>query len=172
MRGPDFWGKRILQKVSIIWSPVLYFNFRKFKDPIFFSLIRFQCILYDSVVHFWGSWNFYKLKSGDLVSWGNWFCRKSQLFGPPLLYLNFKSFMDPNSSSFMISQCILHDGGILFSESWRFYKLKSWGLISVGNQFGRKSELFGRTFCISILKVLWTHILHHSLDLNAFCMIE
>ena len=170
--GPDFWGKRILQKVSIISSPVLYFNFRKFNYPNFFSLIRFQCILYDSVVHFWESWNFYKLKSGDLVSWGNWFCRKSQLFGPPLLYLNFKSFMDPNSSSFMISQCILHDGGILFSESWKFYKLKSWGLISVGNQFGRESELFGRPFCISILKVLWTHILHHSLDLNAFCMIE
>ena len=79
-RGPDFWGKRILQKVSIISSPVLYFNFRKFKDPNFFSLIRFQCILYDSVVHFWESWNFYKLKSGELVSWGNWFCRKSELF--------------------------------------------------------------------------------------------
>ena len=171
-RGPDFWGKRILQKVSIIWSPVLYFNFRKFKDPNFFSLIRFQCILYDSVVHFWESWNFYKLKSGDLVSWANWFCRMSQLFGPPLLYLNFKSFMDPNSSSFMISQCILHDGGILFSESWKFYKLKSWGLISVGNQFGRESELFGHPFCISILKVLWTQILYHSLDLNAFYMNE
>ena len=90
--GPDFWGKRILQKVSIISSPVLYFNFRKFKDPNFFSLIRFQCILYDSVVHFWESWNFYKLKSGDLVSWGNQFCRKSQLFGPPFCSSILKVF--------------------------------------------------------------------------------
>ena len=44
--------------------------------------------------------------------------------------------------------------------------------ISAENQFCRKSELFGPTFCISILKVLTTQILHHSLYFNALCMIQ
>ena len=34
------------------------------------------------------------------------------------------------------------------------------------------SELYGPPFCISILKVLWTQILHHSLDFSPFCMNE
>ena len=89
-----------------------------------------------------------------------------------LLYFNFESFMDPNSSSLIRFQCILHDSGVLFSESWNFYKLKRGDLISGWNQFCRMSELFGPPFCISILKVLWTQIHRHSLDFNAFCMIQ
>ena len=186
-RGPDFWGEPILQKVSIIWSRLLYFNFKSFVDPTSLSLIRSHCIVHGWGVLFSESWNFYKLKTGVLISWGNWFCRKSQLFcqafcisilkdlwtqrgdlvsrrnqfcrksklfGRPLLYLNFKSFVDPNSSSFIRSECILHDGGVLFWESWNFYKLKRGDLSSGGNQFFRKSELFGHPFCIWILKVL------------------
>ena len=107
---PNFWREPILQKVWIIWSPVLYFNFKSLMDLNFFLFFRFQSILYDSVVLFSESWNFYKLKRGDLICKGNQFCRKSQLFGPP--------------------------------------------------------------FCISILKVLCTQIFHHSLDFNAFCMIQ
>ena len=169
--GPKSWGEPILEKVWIVWSPLLYLNFKSFIDPNSSSLIRFKCILHDSVVLFLESWNFYKLKTGDLVSRGNQFCRKSELFDPPLLYLNFKSFVDPNSSSFIRSECILHDGGVLFWESWNFYKLKRGDLSSGGNQFCRMSELFGPLFCISILKDLWTHIFCHSLDLNAFFMI-
>ena len=90
----------------------------------------------------------------------------------PLLYFNFESFMDPNSLSFIRFQCILHDSGVLFSESFNFCKLKRGDLIFWGNQFCRKSELFGPPFCISILKVLWTQFLCHSLDFNAFCMIQ
>ena len=108
--GPNFWGEPILQEIWIIWSSLLYFNFKSFMDPNFLSFIRFQCIFYHSVVLCWESWNFYKLKREDLISGGNQFCRKSELFGPP--------------------------------------------------------------FCISILKVLWTQILRHSLDFNAFCMIQ
>ena len=181
-------------------------------DPNFLSFIKFQYIFYNSVVLFSESWNFYKLKKGDLISGGNQFCRKSELFGPPfcisilkvwfstpgwfgstflrvlkflqikdgglnfwwepilqkvwiiwssVLYFNFKSFLDPNSLSFIRFQCILHDSGVLFSESWNFYKLKRGDLISWGNQFGRKSKLFCPPFCISILKVLWTQILLH-----------
>ena len=106
----NFWGEPILQKIWIIWSPFLYFIFQNFMDANFLSFIRFQWILYDSVVLFSEPWNFYKLKRGDLISGGNQFCRKSELFGPP--------------------------------------------------------------FCISILKFLWTQIHRHSSDLNVFFIIE
>ena len=56
--------------------------------------------------------------------------------------------------------------------SWNFYKLKRRDLISGGIQFCRKSELFGRPFCISILKVLWSQIHCHPLDINVFCMMQ
>ena len=149
----NFWGEPILQKLWIIWSPHLYFNFKSFVDRNSLSFIRFQGILHDSGALFSESQNFYNLKRGDLISRGNQFCTKSELFGSPLLYLNFKSFVDPNSSSFIRSECILHDGGVLFWESWNFYKLKRGDLSSGGNQFCRMSELFGPLFCISILKV-------------------
>ena len=110
-------------------------------DPNFLSFIRFQCILYDSVVHFSESWNFHKLKRVDLISGWNQFCSLNYL--DPLLYFNFKSFVDPNSSSFIRFQCILHDSGVLLSESWNFYKLKRGDLISGLNQLCRKSELLG-----------------------------
>ena len=97
---------------------------------------------------------------------------KSSIIWSPILYFNFKSFMDPNWSSLIRFQYILHDSGVLLSQSSNFYKLKRWDLISGGNQFCRKSELFGPPFCISILKVLWTQFLCHSLDFNAFCMIQ
>ena len=89
---------------------------------------------------------------------------------PRLLYFNFKTFKDPNSLSFIRFQCILDDSGEFFSDFWSFYKLK-WGhLFSGGNQFCRKSELFGPPFCIWILKVSVSQILCHSLDINAFCL--
>ena len=197
--GPNFWEEPILQKVWIIWSPVLYFNFKSFTDPNSSSFTRYQCILHDSGVLFLASWNFCKLKRRDLISRGNQFSRKCELLGhffciwileggpnswgepilqkvwiiwSPLLYSNFKSFTNPNSSSFIRFQCILHDSGVLFSDSWYIYQLKKGDLISRGNQFCRRSELFGPPFCISILKVLGTQILYHSLDFNAFCMIQ
>ena len=80
--------------------------------------------------------------------------------------------MEPNFASFIRFQGVLHDSGVLFSEFWNFYKLKNGDLISGGNQFCRKSELFGPAFCISVLKVLRTQILRHSLDFNAFCLIQ
>ena len=165
-------GEPILQKVWIIWSPILYFNFKSVLDTNSSSFIRFQCILHDSRVLFSDSSNFYKLKRGGPKFWGEPILQKVWIIWSPLLYFNFKSFLDPNSSSFIRFQCILHDSGVLFSESWNFYKLKRGDLISGGNQFCRKSELFGPTFCISILKVLSTQFLRHSLDFNAFCLIQ
>ena len=115
---------------------------------------------------------FLPIKEGGSNIWGEPILQKGWIIWSNLLYLNFKIFIDPNSSSFIILICILHDSGLLFSESWNFNKLKSGDLISGGNQFSRKSELFGPAFCIWILKVLWTQIHRYSLDLNAFSMIQ
>ena len=89
-----------------------------------------------------------------------------------LLYFNFKSSMDPNSASIITFQCILHDSGVLFEQSWNFYKLKMEDLISGVNQFCRMSQLFCHLFCISILRVFWTQNLHRSFHFNVFCMIQ
>ena len=130
--GPNFWGDPILQNVWIIWSPLLHFNLKSSIDPNSSSFITFQCILYYSGVLLSGISNFCKLKRGVLISGGNQFCRISELFGPPLLYFNFKSFVDPNSFSFLRFQCILDDSGVILSGFSNFYKLKrgvlnSWG---------------------------------------------
>ena len=82
-RGANFWEEPILHNVSIIWSPLLYFNFKSFLHPYSFSFIRFPCILYDSGVLLSGLSNLYKLKRRALISGRNEFCRMSELFGPP-----------------------------------------------------------------------------------------
>ena len=87
-----------------------------------------------------------------------------------ILYFNFKSFIDSSSLLFIRFQCIPLEFGLLLSESWNFYKLKRGDIISGGNQFCRKSELFSPPFCISILKVLWAQIYRHLLDFNGFLM--
>ena len=115
---------------------------------------------------------FLQIKEWGSNSRGEPILKKVWIIWSPLLYLNFKSFMDPNSLWFIRFICILHDSGVLFSESWNFYKLKKGDLISGANQFWRKSELFGPSFCISILKVLRTQILRHSLDFNLLWMIQ
>ena len=111
--GCNFWDEPILQKVWIIWSPLLFFNFRSFMDENSSSYIRLQCILHDSGVIFWESCNFQKLRRVDVISGGNQFCRKSELFGPPFFISIFEDLMDQNSWSFIRFQCILHDSGVL-----------------------------------------------------------
>ena len=170
---PNFWrGGLILQKVWIIWSPLLYSNLKRFKDPKPLSFIRFQCILLDSRVSFSEYSNEKELKRGDLISWGEPILQKIWIIWSPLLYLNVKIFKDPNSMPFIRFQCILYDSEELLLDFWNFHKLKRGRLISGGNQFWRKSELFGLPYCISILKVLTAQILRHSLDFHAFCFIQ
>ena len=53
-------------------------------------------------------------RHGDLICWGNQFCRSTELFGPPLLYFNFKSFNDQNSLLFFRFERIQHDSGVFF----------------------------------------------------------
>ena len=114
---------------------------------------------------------FLQIKEGRPNFWGGPILQKVWIILSPLLDFNFKSFMDAISSSFIRFQCILHDSRVVFWECWRVCKLKSRDLISRGNQFCKKSELFGPPFCISSLKVLWTQIHSDSPEFNAFCMI-
>ena len=125
-------------------------------EPNSLWFIRVQCILHDSGVLFSEPLNFYKLKSVYLISGGNQFCRKSELFGPLFCSWILKVLWSQNCWSLVRFQCSVHDSGVLFSESWNFLKLKRGDLISCWNQFCRKSEIFGPPFCISILKVLWS----------------
>ena len=115
---------------------------------------------------------FLQIKEGGANFWWEPILQKVLIISSTLLYLNFKSFTDWNSSSLIRYQCLLHDSGVLFSECWNFYKLKWRQLIYGGNQFCTKSELFGPSFCIWILKVLKTQIVSHSLDFSPFCMIR
>ena len=80
------WGEPILQNSWIIWSPLLYFNFRSLKDPNSLSFIRFQCILHDSAVLFSVFWNFLKLNRGVLISWGNNSAERLIYLVPPTVF--------------------------------------------------------------------------------------
>ena len=111
---------------------------------------------------------FLQIKQGGPNFWGESTLKKVRNIWSPILYFSFKSFRDTNSSLFIRFQRILHDSGVIFSESWNLYKLKKGNLVSGGSQFCRKSELFGPAVCISIIKVLSTQIFCHSLDFNAF----
>ena len=136
------------------------------------SFFRFECIFLNSGVPLSDFWNVYKSRRVDLISSWEPILLKVWIIWPLLLYFSFKSFMDRNSSSFVRFQWILHDSGVLFSESWNFYKLKREDLISGENQSCRKSESFVPPFCILIFKVLRTELLCHWLDFNAFCWIQ
>ena len=154
-------GEPILPKVWIIWSPLLYLYFKSFMHPNSSSLIRFQCILHNSGEIFSESQNLYKLKTGGPNLWGEPILENVWIIWSPLLYFNFKSFMESNSLSFISFQCILHDAGVLFPECWNFYKLQRADLISGRSQFCAKPKLFGHPFCIWIWIILLTKILRH-----------
>ena len=151
--GFNFWGEPIFQNVWIIWSPLLYFNRKSPIGPNSSSVIIFQSILHEWGRLFSESWNFYKLRRGGSNLWGEPILLNVWIIWSPLLDFNFKSFLDPNSSSFIRFQCILYDSGQLLSGFSNLYKLKRGDLITGWNQFFRMSGLFGRPFCISTLKV-------------------
>ena len=113
---------------------------------------------------------FLEIKKVDLISGGNQLCRMSKLF-VPLLYFNLKNSMDPNSSSFTRFQSFLHESKEVFWQSWNFRKLKIggpnfWGEPILQNVW----IIWSPSICISIIKVIWTQILRHSLDFSDLCM--
>ena len=170
--GPNLLGEPILQNGWIIWSPLPYFNFKNLRDPNSSSSSRFQCILHDSAVLFSVFSNFLKLKMAELISLGEPILQNGWIIWSPLVYFNFKSFRDPNSSSSSRFQCILHDSAVLFSVFADFLKWKRGDLISWGNRFCRTAELFGPPFCIWILKIWGIQILRHPVAFNAFYTIQ
>ena len=109
----SFCGETTLQNALIIWFPHLCLNFKTFMDPNLSSSTRFQCILHDSWVLFSDSSNFYKLKRRDQISWAERILQNVLIIWSPLLYLNFKSFIDPNFLSLFPFECIPHDWGVL-----------------------------------------------------------
>ena len=168
----NFLGEPILLNGWIIWSPLVYFNFKNLSHPNSSSSSRFQCILHDSAVLFAVFSNFLKLKRGDLISWGEPILQNGWTICFPLLYFNFKNLRDPNSSSSSRFQFILHDSAVLFSVFSNFLKLKRGTLFLGGNQFCWTAELFVPPFCISVLKIWAIQILRHPIDFNAFYTIQ
>ena len=80
--GPNFLGVSIsAEPLNYLVPHHLHFNFRSFKGLNSPSFIRFHCVLHHSRLLFSESWSFYKLKRGDLISWGEQFFRMAQLFG-------------------------------------------------------------------------------------------
>ena len=124
--GPNFWGEPILQKIWSIWPPLLYLNFKSFKDWNSLSLVRFQGILLDSGIAFSDFWKFLQIEKGDLISGGEPILQRVCIIWSLFQYFTFKSFMNPNSSSFVTAQ------KKVFSDFWNFYKLKRGNLISGG----------------------------------------
>ena len=115
-RGYLTFGVNQLCRISELFGPpLLYFHLKSSTDQNFPSFIRFQSFLHESEVLFSKSWNFYKLKRRDLISWRTNFAERVNYL-VPLLYFDLKSFLDPSSSSFIRFQCTLHDSWELFSE--------------------------------------------------------
>ena len=166
------WAEPILQNDWIIWSPLLYFNYRNWRDPNSLPLIRFQCMLHDSAVLFSGLWNFLKLKREDLVSWGEPILQNSWIIWSPLLYFNIRNLKDTTSFSFIRYQCILHDSAVLFSAFWSFLKLKRGDLISWGWTNSAEWLNYLVPLCISILKIWRTQIFCYSLYFSGFYIIQ
>ena len=83
----------ILQIGWIIWSPVLYFNFRNMKHPNSFSFITFQWVLHDSPIFCSIFWNFLKWKRGDLISWWEPILKNGWIISP-LLYFYSRNLKD------------------------------------------------------------------------------
>ena len=121
-----FFIRAILQNSWIIWSHLLYFNFKNQKHPNSWSFIRFQCIVYDSTVTFFRPLKFPQIKDrGPNFMGGEQFCRMVELFvPPPLLYFNFKHLKNPNFSSFIRFHYTVHDSAVHFSDLQNFFKLK------------------------------------------------
>ena len=143
-RRHKFWRESICRKSEL------------FRPPFWAKFFVIHYILMHSSwfrSYFWRVLKFLEIKEGRSKTWVETILQEVWIIWSLLHYFNFKSFLGPNSSQFIRFQCILHDSGVLFSESWNFYKLKRRELISGGNQFSRKSELFAPPFFISILKV-------------------
>ena len=149
--GPIFWPQKG-QNIEFLkqnFPPFCISIVKVFYTQIFCHSLDFN-IFYIIQEYFNQSLKFLPIKEGGPNFWGEAILQKVWIISSPILYFNLKSFMDPTSLSVIRFQWILHDSGVLFSESCNFYKLKRGDLIVGGKQFCRKSELFGPPYFISI----------------------
>ena len=84
-------------------TPLVYLNFKSFKDLSSWSSIRLQCILVDLGVLFFRFWKFLQVKDRTPNFWSGGTNSPYSLnyFLPHLLYLDFKNFKDAYSLTFI-----------------------------------------------------------------------
>ena len=81
-RGSNSWRELILQNVSIIWLPILYFNLKVFLGPNSTSFITYQYIPHHWRVVFLRVSEFVQIKEWRSNFQWNQFHRNSELFAP------------------------------------------------------------------------------------------
>ena len=126
-----------MQNVWIIWSPLLYYNFKSLLDSSSSTFISFQCIFLWFRSTSFRVFKFLQIKLAGPNFWERPTLQNFWTIWSPLLLFNFKSFLDPNSSPCISFQSILYDSGVLLSGFSNFFKLKRGDLIFGGNQFLR-----------------------------------
>ena len=121
-------GNQFCRKSEVFAHPPSCIRILKvLRTEFFLSLVRFQGILLDSRIAFSDFWKFLQIEKGDLISGGEPILQKVFIFWSPFQYFTFKSFTNPNSSSFVRAQ------KKVFSDFRNFYKLKRGDLISGGS---------------------------------------
>ena len=161
--GFNFWGEPIFQNVWIIWSPLLYLSLKSPMNQNSSSFIRFQSILHEWGSIFSESWNFYKLKRGDLISRRNQFWRMSELFVPPFCISILKVLW----TKFYIVHCIS-----MYSTWFRstFFRVLKFVQIKEGG-----SNFWGEPILQNVW-IIWSPLLYFSfkifLDPNSSSFIR
>ena len=82
--------------------------------------------------------NFFKLKRGNLISWGEPIPQKGWIICSPLLNFNFKHMKDQN----ILHHSLDINGSYMSQQFLKFPQIKKGDLISRGNQFRRRAALF------------------------------
>ena len=157
------WETNYAERLNYL-NPLLFFSFKKLNDANSSSFIRFDWILHDSAVPFSYFENFLKFKRGDLISWGKPILQNGWIIWSSLLYFSLKKLNNPNSSSFMRFDWILHDSAVLFWYFENFHKFKKGDLIYSGELIMQNGWIIWSPFSISILKSWTTRILRRTWD--------
>ena len=113
------------------------------------------------------------LRGVDLICWGEPILENVWIIGSHLLYFCFQKLNDPNFSSFIRFDWILHDSALLFSSFENSLKFKRGNLICWGGEpILQKGWIIWSSCCILVIKSWTTQILGNWLDLIGFYVIQ